>query len=82
MVRTRRGVVSKEAALAVAETLIKWFPKKELGSEKDLRSPYRTESLFRRVGFRKCATTTGKVEVPDAVKEKVGLSFYYDILQK
>ena len=34
------------------------------------------------MGFRKCATTTGKVEVSDAVKEEVGLSFYYDILQK
>ena len=31
---------------------------------------------------RRRAATTGKVEVPDAVKEEVGLSFYYTIVQK
>ena len=34
------------------------------------------------MGFRKRAVTTGKVEVPDAVKKNVGYSFYYDIIQK
>ena len=32
--------------------------------------------------FIRCAATKGKVEVPDAVKEEVSLSFYYDIVQK
>ena len=34
------------------------------------------------MGFRRRAAATGKVEVPDAEKEEVGLSFYYDIIQK
>ena len=34
------------------------------------------------MGFRRRAATTSKVEVPDAVKEELGLSFYYDIVQK
>ena len=34
------------------------------------------------MGFRRRAATTWKVEVPNAVKEEVGLSFYYDIIQK
>ena len=34
------------------------------------------------MGFRRRAATTRKVEVPDAVKEELGLSLYYDIVQK
>ena len=34
------------------------------------------------MSFRRHAATRGKVEVPDAVKEEVGLPFYYDIVQK
>ena len=34
------------------------------------------------MGFKRRAAMAGKVEVPDAVKEEVGLSFYYDIVQK
>ena len=32
--------------------------------------------------FRRRAATTGKVELPDAVKEEVDLSFYYNVVQK
>ena len=31
--------------------------------------------------FRRRAATTGKAEVPDAMKKEVGLSFYYDVVQ-
>ena len=34
------------------------------------------------MGFKRRAAMAGKVEVPDAAKEEVGLSFYYDIVQK
>lgn len=34
------------------------------------------------MGFRKSVTTTGKVEMSDALKEDVALSFYYDIVYK
>ena len=58
-VRSRGGVVSKEVALAVAVTLIKQFPEKQLGHI-DLRSSYWTQILFRRMGFRRRATATEK----------------------
>ena len=32
--------------------------------------------------FRRRAAATGKVEVPDTVKEEEDLSIYYDIVQK
>ena len=31
--------------------------------------------------FRRRAATTGKAEVPNAMKKEVGLSFYYDVVQ-
>ena len=65
-VRFRGGVVSKEVALAVAETLIKLFPEKELGHT-DLRSSYWTQSLFRRMGFRGRAATARKFELYDVL---------------
>lgn len=34
------------------------------------------------MGFKRHAASTRKVEVPDAVKEGLGFSFYYDIMQK
>ena len=80
-VRFRGGVVSKEVAVAVRERLIKRFLENQLGHI-DLRCSYWTQNLFRRMGFRRRAATTWKVEVPDAVKEEVGLSYYFDIIQK
>ena len=34
------------------------------------------------MGYKKRAATTGKVEVPDALKEEIGLTFHYDIVSK
>ena len=34
------------------------------------------------MGFRRCAVTMGKVEVPDADEGRTILPFYYDIVQK
>ena len=73
-VRSRGGVVSKEVTLAVAGTQTEPFQQEELGHI-DLRSSYWTQSLFRQIGFRRRAGTTGKIEVTDAVKEEVSLSF-------
>ena len=34
------------------------------------------------MGFKRRTAATGKVEVPDTVKEEEDLSIYYDIVQK
>ena len=48
----------------------------------DLKNSFSTQSLFRRIVYRKCVSITGKVTVSDALKEEIGLTFHYDILSK
>ena len=79
--RSRGVVVSKEAAVADVERLIQRFLENQVGPI-GLRSSYWTQNLFQRMDFRRRAATTGKIEVPDAVKEEIGLPFYFDIIQK
>ena len=59
-VRSRGGVVSKEAAVADVERLIQQFLENQVGPI-DLRSSYWTQNLFQRMDFRRRAATTGKV---------------------
>ena len=48
----------------------------------DIKTSYWTQSLFHRTDFRKHTATTGKMQVPDAVKSKIALTFYHEIVQK
>ena len=50
--RSCGGVVSKSVVIAVAQGLIERHPEMELGCI-DLKSSFRTQSLFRRMGLKK-----------------------------
>ena len=48
----------------------------------DLKSLFWTQSLFRRMGYRKHAASNGKVNVPEAVRKEVEVKFLYEIVNK
>ena len=77
----RGGVVSKAVAIAVVEGLITRHSNMDLGCI-DLKNSYWTQSLFRRMGFRKRTATTGKVAFPKAVQKEIEISFFHEIVQK
>ena len=79
-VRSRGGQISHAVALATAEALMKNSPVSELGI--DLKNSYLTQSLFRRMGYKRRSATTGKVNVPKNVLQEVELTYLHSIVHK
>ena len=48
----------------------------------DLKNSFWTQIIFRCIEFRNRVQAMGKTMVSDALKEEMGLMFYYDIVSK
>ena len=48
----------------------------------DLKNSYWTQSLFRRMGYKRRSATTGKVSVPKNVLQEVELTYLHSIVHK
>ena len=46
----------------------------------DLDSSTWAKSLFRRMGFKNCMKTTGKIEIPDGARKETQLLYLHDIV--
>ena len=46
----------------------------------NIQDSFWTQSLFKRMGFRRRAATTGKVEIPKSVREEIELSLFHETL--
>ena len=78
-VRSRGGNVSKEIAHATAEALIQKDPEY---NHIDIRESHWAQSLFRRMGFKRQAATTGKVAVPPSLLEEIELTYLHSMFHK
>ena len=56
-------------ASAVAESLIRRYPDKNLRHD-DLKNSFWTQSLFRRIGYKKLVAITGKMNVQKLFEKK------------
>ena len=79
-VRNRGGKVTYSIAIATAKALIERSSDSSLSLIKP--STNWAQSLFRRMGFKKRATTTGKVSIPEGAKKESELVFLHDIVGK
>lgn len=78
--RYRGGRISFSIAVAVAKALI------ERSDEEGLKliefGRDWAQSLFRRMGFKKRAATTGKVTIPEGARKEAELVYLHDIVNK
>ena len=78
--RYKGGQAAFSIAIAVAKTLI------ERGDNKSLKvlkfGKDWAQSLFRRMGFKKRAATTGKVVIPEGARKEAELIYLYNIVTK
>ena len=79
-VRRTGGLVSSAIATAAANALIARNPQFDLGHI-DLDSSSWSQSLFRRMGFKRRMRTTGKVEIPEGAKKEAELLFLHNIVE-
>ena len=70
--RSKGGIISSAIAIATAKALIARYPEYNLG-HLDLDAFSWAKSLFKRMGFVKQMSTTGKVETPEGAKKKQNL---------
>ena len=77
--RSKGGLISSAIAIATAKALITRCPEYDLG-HKDLDSSSWAKSLFKRMGFVKRMSTTGKVEIPEGTKREAELTYLHDIV--
>ena len=78
--RNREGKVTFAIAIGTANALI------ERSNDESVRSiqvgKNGAQSLFRRMGFKKRAASTGKVIIPEGASRESELTFLHDIVQK
>ena len=79
--RQKGGVVNTVVAIATAKALIERSKDEHLKLI-DLESCYWAESLFRRMGFVKRASTTSRPEIPYGSRKEAELIFHHDIAYK
>jgi len=79
-VRRTGGLVSSAIAVAAAKALIARNPQFNL-DHIDLDSSSWSQSLFRRMGFKRRMRTTGKVEIPEGAKKEAELLFLHSIVK-
>ena len=77
--RSKGGMVSSTIAVASAKALIARNPQLNL-NHIDLDSSSWTQSLFRRMGFKRRLRTTGKVEIPEGARKEAELLFLHNIV--
>lgn len=61
--------------------MIKRYPDKNL-RHIDLKNSFWTQSLFRRIGYKKRVVITGKVNVPEAVRKEIEVAFLVSEFEK
>ena len=76
--RKKGGVVNAVVAIAAAKALISKSNNEHLKAI-DLDSSYWGKRLFRRMGYVKKGSTTGRLEIPDGAKKEAGLIFHHRI---
>ena len=79
-VRRRGGVVNKSVAISVVKALIKRHPESQL-DHIDLDNATWARSLFHRMKFVRRMGTTGKVKIPDSLREEVEISYLHAIVR-
>ena len=79
-VRRRGGVVNKSVAISVVKALIKRHPESQLGHI-DLDNATWARSLFHRMKFVRRMGTTGKVKIPDSLREEIEISYLHAIVR-
>ena len=77
--RSKGGLISSAIDIATAKALITRYPEYDL-DHIDLDSSSWAKSLFKRMGFVKRMSTTGKVEIPEGAKRKAELTYLHDIV--
>ena len=77
--RSKGGIISSAIAIATAKALIARYPEYNLG-HLDLDAFSWAKSLFKRMGFVKRMSTTGKVETPEGEKEEAKFVYVHDIV--
>ena len=77
--RSKGGLISSTVAIATAKALMARYPEYNLGHI-DLDSSSWTKSLFKRMGFVKRMSTTGKVEIPEGAIREAELDYLHDIV--
>ena len=69
------GLITSVIAVSVAKALIARNPHLML-DHIDLDSSSWAKSFFRRMGFKKCMKTTGKIEIPDGERKRTNFCIY------
>ena len=77
--RSKEELISSAIAIATAKALITRYPGYNLGHI-DLDSSSWAISLFKRMGFVKRMSTTGKVEIPEGGKNEVQFVYLHDLV--
>ena len=77
--RSRGGLITSVIAAYVAKALKARNPHLML-DHIDLDSSSGAKCLFRRMGFKKCMKTAGKIEIPDRAKKEAQLLYLHDIV--
>ena len=80
-VRDRSGHVSSQLAITVTKVLMARSDDPSISAQKLPGIPW-AKSLFRRMGWKRRARTTGKVRIPDGTKKEAELLFLHDIVSK
>ena len=76
---SRGGLITLVIAVSIAKALITRNPHLML-DHNDLDSSTWAGSLFRRMGFKNCMKTTGKIEIPDGARKETQLLYLHDIV--
>ena len=74
-VLSRGGLITSVIAVSVAKALIARNPHLML-DHIDLDSSSWAKSFFRRMGFKKCMKTTGKIEIPSGERKRTNFCIY------
>ena len=73
--RSRGDFITSVAAVSVAKALIARNPHLML-DHIDLDSSSWAKSFFRRMSFKKCMKTTGKIEIPNGERKRTNFCIY------
>ena len=75
--RNKGGLISSAITIATSKPLIARYPEYNLGHI-DLDSPSWAKNSFKRMGFAKWISTTGKIEIPEGAKNETQLVYLHD----
>ena len=74
----RGNVISRNIAVSAAKVIMERYPR--LIGSVDIESSHWAQSLFRRMGFRRCQATTSKLEIPEGALKEIKMLFHHDIV--